>query len=51
MRKEFIREVEVIGEGGGVGVGIVEGEGVATEALRAGEGGGNIGCYALVIIL
>ena len=50
MRKEFIREVEVIGEGG-VGVGIVEGERVATEALRAVGGGGNIGCYALVIIL
>ena len=34
-----------------MGVGIVEGEGVATEALRAVGGGGNIGCYALVIIL
>ena len=49
MRKEFIREVEVIGEG--VGVGIVEGERVATKALWAVGGGGNIGCYALVIIL
>ena len=49
MRKEFRREVEVIGEGEGVG--IVEGEGVATEALRAVGGGGNIGRYALVIIL
>ena len=34
-----------------MGVGIVEGERVAPEALRAVEGGGNIGYYTLVIIL
>ena len=50
MRKEFIREVEAVGEGGGRGRDSRWG-GVATEALWAVGGGGNIGCYALVIIL
>ena len=48
MKKElFIGEVEVVGVGGVRG----GGEGGATEDLCVVGGGGNIGYYALVVIL
>ena len=48
MRKEpFIREVEAVGGGRGSR----RGERGATNAPGVVGGGGNIGCYALVVIL